>query len=274
MADEKLKLLKRYRYDKSETRDKDEAEYTWSATENVYTLAVYEYRLETFVVRSSWYYKGSGDMEGSDHYESLSFTVYPISPEDAENEEVVCQIASGEGGYATQIGDRPQVDIKDEEAYTSSVHYYVMGAIDAYIAERKKNEASRENLCPNAVYVSNGAAPKSVVIYDFDSDAGLGTVFYNCTSVGIKPLDERSQKNLGIDRPLCYYYPVGRGVPGVTAILGSEMFFATEGRYISVYMSNKWDTGNSAVICAYENGKAKPLTSEEVQKILDFPTEK
>lgn len=184
--------MKCYRYDKSETHDRNDEEYTWSASEKVYALDVYKYKFKTYVVKSCWHYTGSGDMVDSDHYESLSFTVYPIAPDDVESEETVLAIASGKEGHETRIGDRPQVDIKSEEAFTRSIHYYVIGAIDAYIADKKKAEASAEEALPKAVYVSKDKAPEPAIIYDFDSDAGLGTVFYNCTSVGIKPLGEES----------------------------------------------------------------------------------
>lgn len=268
MANQELALLKRYKFDKSVTRDRNDEEYTWSASEEVYALDVYEYKLNTYAVKSDWYYKGSGDMEGSDHYESLSFTVYPIAPEDAQSEEAVLAIASGKEGHKTEIGDRPQVDIRTEEAFTRSIHYHVIGAIDAYIADKKKAEASKENPLPNAVYVSDDKAPKPTVVYDFESHAGLGTVFYNCTSVGIKPLGEESQKNLGIDRPLCYYYPADRGSVRACAYSSEDMVH----RKIIVSKESKFQMGNGAVICAYVKRKPAPLTPDEVQKILDFPT--
>lgn len=269
MTDDKLKLLKRYRYDKNATRDRNEEEYTWRASEEVYALDVYEYKFNTYVVKSDWYYKGSGDMEGSDHYESLSFTVYPIKPDDAKNEEVVLLVASGKEGHKTEIGDRPQVDIKSEEAFTRSIRSYVIGAIDAYIADKKKAEALAEKPLPNAVYVSEDNAPEPTVVYDFDSHAGLGTVFYNCTSVGINPLGEESQENLGIARPLCYYYPADRGSVRVYAYIDERRVH----RSIGVSIGSKFQMGDSAVICAYVKHKPAPLTPDEVQKILDFPTE-
>ena len=62
MANRELTLLKRYRYDKNATRDRNDEEYTWSASEKVDALDVYEYKLNTYVVKSDWYYKGSVDM--------------------------------------------------------------------------------------------------------------------------------------------------------------------------------------------------------------------
>ena len=102
-----------------------------------------------------------------------------------------------------------------------------------------------------------------------DSDAGLGTVFYNCTSVVIKPLDERSQKDLGIERTLCYYYPAERGSVHVYAYMNENR----EDRMIGVSKNSVFQMGDSAVICAYVKGKPEPLTPNEVQKILDFPIE-
>lgn len=267
MANKELTLLKRYQFDKNVTRDRDDEEHTWRASEEVYALDVYQYKLNTYVVKSDWYYNGSGDMEGSDHYESLSFTVYPIAPDDVESEEAVLAIASGKEGHKTEIGDRPQVDIKSEEAFTRSIHDHVIGAIDAYLADRKKAEASAEKPLPNAVYVSKRDAPKSTIVYDFDSHAGLGTVFYNCTSVGIKVLDEESQKNLGIARPLCYYYPADRGSIGVYMYMSENR----KQRDIIVSMGSKFQMGNGAVICAYVKCKPAPLTIEEVERIMDFP---
>lgn len=46
MTDDKLKLLKCYRYDKSETHDRNDEEYTWSASEKVYALDVYKYKFK------------------------------------------------------------------------------------------------------------------------------------------------------------------------------------------------------------------------------------
>lgn len=267
MPNNELTLLKRYKFDKSVTRDRNDEEYTWSASEDVYALDVYKYKLNTYVVKSDWYYEGSGDMEGSDHYECLTFTVYPIAPNDIESEETVLAIASGKG-HETEIGDRPQVDISDEDAFTRSIHYYVIAAIDGYIADKKKAEASEEEPLPNAVYVSDDKAPKPTIVYDFDSQAGLGTVFYKCTSVGINPLGEESQKNLGIDRPLCYYYPADRGSIGVYAYINEGM----KQREIIVSKKSKFQFGNGAVICAYVKRKPAPLAPDEIQKILDFPT--
>ena len=270
MANNELSLLKRYKYDKRVTRDRDDVEYTWSASEDVDALDVYEYKRNTYVVKSRWHYEGSGDMEGSNHYEDLSFMVYPISPENAESEEAVLVTISGNNGHETRIGDRPQVDISDEEAFTDSIHYRVIGAIDAYIADQKKAEALKKETLPNAVYVSRDKAPKSTTVYDFDSDAGLGKVFYNCTSVVVKPLDEESQTDLGIDRPLCYYYPADRGSVCVYAYMNER----GEDRTIGVSKASIFQYGDSAVICAYVKHKPTPLTSDEVQKILDFPTQK
>ena len=193
--------------------------------------------------------------------------MYPIPPDDVELEEAVLRVASGKEGHKTEIGDRPQVDIKSEKAFTRSIHYYVIGAIDAYIADKKKAEASEEKPLPNAVYVSKGNAPKSTIVYDFDSHAGLGTVFYNCTSVVIKPLGEESQKNLGIDRPLCYYYPADRGSVRVYAYIDERRVH----RSIGVSMESKFQFGDSAVICAYIKRKPAPLTIDEVEKIMHFP---
>ena len=267
MANNELSLLKRYKYDKRVTRDRDDVEYTWSASEDVDALDVYEYKRNTYVVKSRWHYEGSGDMEGSNHYEDLSFMVYPISPENAESEEAVLVTISGNNGHETRIGDRPQVDISDEEAFTDSIHYRVIGAIDAYIADQKKAEALKKETLPNAVYVSRDKAPKSTTVYDFDSDAGLGKVFYNCTSVVVKPLDEESQTDLGIDRPLCYYYPADRGSIGVYMYISEDM----KQREIIVSKGSKFQFGNGATICAYVNGKPAPLTIDEVEKIMHFP---
>ena len=267
MANEELTLLKRYRYDKKESRDKNEKEVTWSASETVDALDVYEYKGHPYVVRSDWYYSGSGDMEGSDHYDSLSFTVWPLAPEDVGSEEAVLRLASGKEGHKTSIGDRPRVDIQSEEAFTKSVHYYVIAAIDTYLADKKKAE-SEEKLLPNAVYVGKNKAPKSTVIYDFDSQAGIGAVFYNCSSIAVQPLGEESQENLGIDRPLCYCYPADRGSVRVCAYADEKK----ANRRIIVSLGSKFQTGDGAVICACVQRKPAALTPEEVQKILNFST--
>lgn len=270
MGNQELTLLKRYGYDKKQTRDRNDEDYTWSASENVDAIDVYQYKSNTYVVRTCWYYSGEGDMEGSEHYESLCFTVYPIALEDVDNEETVRAIASGKEGHKTEIGDRPRVDIRDEDAFTRSISYYVIGAIDAYIADKKKAAGAEEKILPNAVYVSKDTAPKFTVVYDFGSHAGLGTVFYNCTSVVVKQLDEYSQKNLAIDRPLCFYYPAERGTVRVSAYMSEDK----KQRGFIVSKDSKFQYGDSAVICAYVKCKPAPLAPDEVQKILGFSTKK
>ncbi len=270
MSDSKLKLLRCLRYDKSETHDRSEDGYEWSAKESATALNEYLYQGKPYAVVADWYYSGSGDGVDSDHYESLTLTVHPIPPEDMYDEAKVLAAAQAPG-YAHRVGDRPQVSISSQEAFADNIHFKVIGAIEAYIANEKKKalEASGGKAVPNVVQVykdSGGKtpAPDARIVYDFDSDAGLGHegIFYRCSSVVICPLGGASQKQLGIDRSLCYYYPTGRGTPRVYAYEGG----------IGVSFSNWWDTGGSAVICAYENGKPGPLTPDEVQKILDYPT--
>ncbi len=271
MSDNELKLLKCLRYDKSETHDRSEDGYEWSAKENATALNEYLYQGKPYAVTADWYYSGSGDGVDSDHYESLTLTVHPIPPEDMYDEAKVLAAVQAPG-YKHQVGDRPQVRISSQEAFNGDIHFKVIGAIGAYLASEKKKalEALGEKAVPNAVQVykeSGGKTPvpDARIVYDFDSDAGLGHegIFYRCSSVCVKALDEGSRKEFGIDRALCYYYPAERGTPHV---------YAGEGR-IGVYFSNWWDTGGSAVICAYENEKPGPLTPDEVQKILDFSTE-
>lgn len=268
MTSNELTLLKRCRYDKSEWRDSNEEEFTWSASQDVYALDVYKYKGKTYAVESSLSYSGKGDIVDSDHYESLTFTVYPIETDAAESEEAVLALTSGKDGHKTRIGDRPQVDISSEEAFTKSVRHHVIAAIDAYVADLRRAEASCGKVMPNAVYVDHGKARKPTVIYDFSSHAGIGTVFYNCTSVAVKPLDEESQKALGVIRPLCYCYPADRGAVGVYAYCDENMKY----RDIIVSMKSKFQSGDGAVICAYVKDKPAPLTFEEVRTILDFPT--
>jgi len=265
MSDSELKLLKCLRYDKSETHDRSEDGYEWSAKENATALNEYLYQGKPYAVTADWYYSGSGDGVDSDHYESLTLTVHPIPPEDLYDEAKVLAAAQAPG-YKHQVGDRPQVSIRSQEAFNDDIHFKVIDAIGACIANEKKKtaEASGEKAVPNVVKVYKEGVPDAKIVYDFDSDAGLGHegIFYRCSSVCVEALDEESRKEFGIDRALCYYYPAERGTPHV---------YACEGR-IGVYFSNWWDTGSSAVICACENGKPAPLTPDEVQKVLNFPT--
>ena len=87
-------------------------------------------------------------MVDSDHYESLSFTVYPIAPDDVESEETVLAIASGKEGHETRIGDRPQVDIKSEEAFTRSIHYYVIGPSMRTLRTKRKQRLQQRKRFP------------------------------------------------------------------------------------------------------------------------------
>jgi len=265
-----VKLLHRYHYDKSETHDKSDDGYSWSASETVSALDVYDYNGTPYIVSTDWYYEGSGDMADSDHYRSLSFLVYPVEPTDVEDEEKVRGIVADTKGYENRVSDYPNVNIRDEDSFTSSIRPHVIGAIQAYLANEKKKKAEScgEQPVPNVVKVYEKYAPEAEIIYDFDTDAGLGRVFYNCTSVGMEPLGEDSQKELGIERPLGYYYAVGRGKPRVYACRG----FFDNCPTLGFRRSNWWDTGDSAVICAYESGVPGPLTPEEVQKILEYPT--
>ncbi len=214
---------------------------------------------------ADWYYSVRGDGVDSDHYESLTLTVHPIPPEDMYDEAKVLAAAQAPG-YKHQVGDRPQVSIRSQEAFNDDIHFKVIGAIGACIANEKKKavEASGEKAVPNVVQVYKEGAPDAKIVYDFALDAGLGHegIFYRCSSVCVKALDEESRKEFGIDRALCYYYPAERGTPHV---------YACEGR-IGVYFTNWWDTGSSAVICACENNKPGPLTPDEVQKILHYST--
>lgn len=270
MPKDELILIKRYKYDVKRDYDKDETEYTWSLSENAYVLDAYQYNLNTYIVRTYWNYEGSGDMVDSDHYEYLSLTVFPIKLEDINNIEKVNEIVSKEKGHNIQIGDRPRVNIKNEESFTSSNYYHVLEAINSYLANKKKEEALKENPLPNVIFVSTNNTPKSCIIYDFDSHASLGTLFYNCTSVCIKPLDEKSQKLIGVNRPLCYFYPANRGAINVYAYIYEK----SGEQKIIVSKENKFYLGDSCGICSYDNSKPGPLTPEEVQKILDFVNKK
>ncbi len=143
-------------------------------------------------------------------------------------------------------------------------------------AEAKKESADKKIKDkiiggPNAVKVyKEDYEPDPLTILNFDSETTLAEAWYlgePCSSVGINRMDNDSIKLLGIDRSLCYFYPIAGtfGRPEVSTYIRHD-----GKRFIPVYFSNNWDTGGSAVICAYVKGKPAPLTEAEVQKILDF----
>lgn len=263
-----LILLKRFRFDKSKEKEKSESDYTWSASESCTALDTYSYKGNTYVVASCWSYEGSGDMADSDHYWSLYFKVYPIPTDYAENESKVLEITENSEGFHKSISDNIPLSFSDEEAFTISMRYRIPDVIDAYLANeaRIRREQEEKKLVPNAVMVYDSYLPTAEVIYDFSSDAGIGTVFYNCTKLRIVKLDEESQQNLGISRKLCYCSPDGRGCPTVSAYTSTSDNFGT----ITFRRNNRWDTGDRAIICAFEKNKPAPLTPDEVQTILDF----
>ncbi|MBQ9746963.1 MAG: hypothetical protein IJW21_09100, partial [Clostridia bacterium] len=167
-----LKLLKRYSYDKDGKREYGDGGYTWSASETVCALDVYDYKGTPYIVETYWYYKGSGDYVDSDRFQSLSFTVYPINSADAYDEEKVRARVASTKGYEKHIGDDPLVNTRDEMAFMDNVRCYIIGAIDAYIADEKKKmaEACGKSAVPNAVRVYKSGAPKAEIICDFGSN--------------------------------------------------------------------------------------------------------
>lgn len=268
MLNNKLELLKSYEFDKRETHNRDDSEGTWSATENVTALHTYSYRGNAYIVLTVWYYSGEGDMADSDHYRSLSFRVYPIDLADAESEERVRQIMSGTEGFESHAGGYPNIDIRTEDSFTRYISDKVKGAIDEYHAVKKKTEAisSGQEILPNVVKVYYRDTPNTEVIYDFGSHAGLGQAFYRCTSVSIHELEIHPDCKSPIDRPLCYYYPADYGKISVCIVPD----FFNPAPVLVVARSSKFQPGNSAVICAYVDGKPAPLTPDEVQKLMDF----
>ncbi len=278
MSKSDLKLIKSYNFDKNEQHWGMCDEWVSKYEEEASGLHTFSYgEDEAYVVSSR--YSGSGQSDGvdSEHSNNLFLWIHPIEPRNAEDEANVKAIReNGEDGY-TGTYDGTYVSIRSEEAYISSIMSGIYKAIDGQKSSCKKKtikeqiEKGEITVGPNAVKVyEEDYEPDPLTILDFDSETTLAEVWYlgsPCSSVGVKTIDKDSGKLFDIDRPLCCFYPISGsfGSPSVGAYIRHD-----GKKCINVYFSNNWDTGGSAVICAYVNEKPAPLTEEEVKKIIEF----
>ncbi len=285
MAYENLKLIKCFRFDKDEQRwgmcDEWVSKYSDKAS-GLHTFS-YDSKLpflnkEAYAVTTDYSAHGQSDGVDSEHYDNIYVYLYPIPIEDAEDEEKVKAVVENTECVYSGSFDASQIHLYNESYYTDSIMWPVFYAIDAYKSSIKKKEIQIQvkkdeiTVAPNAVkvYKEEGLEPDPRTILDFDSNTTLAEQWYlgePCSSVGVDPMHGESMEALGIDRPLCYFYPISGsfGHPSVHAYIRHN----GEKRII-VHFPNWWDTGNSAVICAYVNERPAPLTAEEVKKILNF----
>ena len=138
MTDNKLKLLKRYQYDRRKEDDVNEERRTWTTLVTVSALYVYDYNGNSYVVTVYWYDKYYSDM--NEYYRSLDLVVHPIGVDDADNEEKVRRVAEGTAGFKMNLGNKSfldsSLDTRSEEYFTDSIHSYVTRAIEEYLADK------------------------------------------------------------------------------------------------------------------------------------------
>ena len=138
MTDNKLKLLKRYQYDRRKEDDVNEERRIWTTLVTVSALYVYDYNGNSYVVSVYWYDKYYSDM--NEYYRSLDMTVYSIS-DDADSEEKVRRVAEGTAGFKMNLGNKSfldsSLDTRCEEYFTDSIHSYVSRAIEEYLTDEK-----------------------------------------------------------------------------------------------------------------------------------------
>ena len=279
MAYEDLKLIKCFRFDKDKQRWGMCDEWVSKYKEEASGLHVFAYGgNEVYIASTRYSAHGQSDGVDSEHYDNIIVALYPISMEDAKDEEKVKAVIENTECVYSGSFDASQIKLYDESYYSDSIMFPVFYAIDAYKSSIKKRQVEEKmgkgeiSVGPNAVCVykkDDEKKPKPLTILDFDSQTTLADIwgFDHCSSVGIEPMNEKCSKDFGIDRMLCYFYPIAGsfGRPEVSTYIRHD-----GKRSIPVYFSNNWDTGGSAVICAYVKGKPAPLTEAEVQKILDF----
>ena len=139
MTDNKLKLLKRYQYDRRKEDDVNEERRTWTTLVTVSALYVYDYNGISYVVSVYWYDKYYSDM--NEYYRSLDLIVYPIAADDADSEEKVRRVAEGTAGFKMNLGNKSfldsSLDTRSEEYFTDSIYNYVSRAIEVYLADKK-----------------------------------------------------------------------------------------------------------------------------------------
>ena len=155
MENKELTLLKRYQYDKREEYDADEETRTITNHQWVDALDVYEYDGTPYIVSVSWSNTEYG--EWSDYYcRTLTLTVHPVDAADADNGTKVRAIVADTKGFKytksagpylpTSYGDNRDrngnydpvyLDTRNEEFFTNDLRSRVIGAIDAYLADRR-----------------------------------------------------------------------------------------------------------------------------------------
>lgn len=135
MADNKLKLLKCYQYDKRKNDDVDEERYTWTTLIMVFALYVYDYNGTPYIVSVEWYNMYYSDM--NEYYRNLELVVYPVDTADVDDETKVRRIAADTKGfkYQRKFPDGTSLNTSKEETFVSELYSYVLRAIEAYLAD-------------------------------------------------------------------------------------------------------------------------------------------
>ena len=154
MTDDKLKLLKRYQYDKRTQYDADEETRTITNYQWVDALDVYEYEGTPYIVSVSWHSTEYGEPRDHSYYRELTLKVYTADAADVDNETKVRAIVADTKGFKytksagpyllTSYGDDRDenhdpvhLDTRKEEYFTSDLRSRVIRAIEAYLDERK-----------------------------------------------------------------------------------------------------------------------------------------
>ena len=154
MTDDKLKLLKRYQYDKRAEYDADEETRTITNYQWVDALDVYEYEGTPYIVSVSWHSTEYGEPRDHSYYRELTLKVYTVDAADVDNETKVRAIVADTKGFKytksagpyflTSYGDNRDenhdpvhLDTRKEEYFTSDLRSRVIRAIEAYLDERK-----------------------------------------------------------------------------------------------------------------------------------------
>lgn len=154
MTDDKLKLLKRYQYDKRTQYDADEETRTITNYQWVDALDVYEYEGTPYIVSVSWHSTEYGEPGDHSYYRELTLKVYTADAADIDNETKVRAIVADTKGFKytksagpyfpTSYGDTRDenhdpvyLDTRKEEYFTSDLRSRVIRAIEAYLDDRK-----------------------------------------------------------------------------------------------------------------------------------------